>query len=102
MYSGPLAASLGAPPGVNDFSSVSSQIATPTGTPATMATPVRTVTVTAQKEPADPQTLPISLTAVPLDSLWNGGLLTLGDFSIYSPNTYFTDFTDPHPLDAIK
>src|SRR3954454_7444341 len=52
-----------------------------------------TVTVTAQKEPADPQTLPISLTAVPVDSLWNGGLLTLGDFSIYSPNAYFTDFT---------
>jgi iron complex outermembrane receptor protein len=52
-----------------------------------------TVTVTAQKEPADAQTLPISLTAVPLDSLWNGGLWTIGDASMYSPNTYFTDFS---------
>jgi iron complex outermembrane receptor protein len=51
------------------------------------------VTVTAQKEPADPQTLPVSLTAVPVDSIWNGGLLTPGDFSIYAPNTYFSDFT---------
>src|SRR5262245_33785162 len=52
-----------------------------------------TVTVTAQKEPADPQTLPLSLTPVPVDPLWNGGLMTIGDFSIYAPNTYFTDFT---------
>src|SRR5262249_11834114 len=48
---------------------------------------------TAQKEPADPQTLPLSLTPVPVDPLWNGGLMTIGDFSIYAPNTYFTDFT---------
>jgi iron complex outermembrane receptor protein len=52
-----------------------------------------TVTVTAQKEPADPQTLPISLTAVPIDALWNGGLQTIGDLSIYAPNTYFSDFS---------
>ena len=52
-----------------------------------------TVTVTAQKEPADPQTLPVSVTLVPLDALWNGGLLTIGDASIEAPNTYFTDFT---------
>lgn len=51
------------------------------------------VTVTAQKEPADPQSLPISLTPVPLDSLWNGGMTSLGDFSIYAPNTYYSDFT---------
>src|ERR1043166_4909737 len=52
-----------------------------------------TVTVTAQKEPADPQNLPISLTPVPLDALWNGGLTTIGDLSIYAPNTFFSDFT---------
>src|SRR6186997_55792 len=52
-----------------------------------------TVTVTAQKEPADPQQLPVSLTLVPLDSLWNGGMTTIGEASIYAPNTYFTDFT---------
>lgn len=52
-----------------------------------------TVTVTAQKEPADPQQLPVSLTLVPLDALWNGGMNTIGDASIYAPNTYFSDFT---------
>src|SRR5262245_35608021 len=52
-----------------------------------------TVTVTAQKEPADAQTLPISLTPVLLDPLWNGGMTTIGDASIYAPNTFFTDFS---------
>jgi len=52
-----------------------------------------TVTVTAQKEPADPQELPVSVTLVPLEALWNGGMSTLGEASIYAPNTYFTDFT---------
>ena len=52
-----------------------------------------TVTVTAQKEPADPQGLPVSISIVPLDSLWNGGMTTIGEASIYAPNTYFTDFT---------
>jgi iron complex outermembrane receptor protein len=51
------------------------------------------VTVTAQKEPADPQRLPVSLTLVPLDALWNGGMTTIGDASIYAPNSYFSDFT---------
>src|SRR5689334_1132383 len=52
-----------------------------------------TVTVTAQKEPADPQTLPVSLTLVPLDALWNGGMTTIGEASMYAPNTFFSDFT---------
>lgn len=52
-----------------------------------------TVTVTAQKEPADPQDLPVSVTIVPLEALWNGGMTTIGEASIYAPNTYFTDFT---------
>jgi iron complex outermembrane receptor protein len=51
------------------------------------------VTVTAQKEPADPQRLPVSVTTVPLESLWNGGMTSLGDASIYAPNIYFSDFT---------
>jgi iron complex outermembrane recepter protein len=51
------------------------------------------VTVTAQKEPADPQRLPVSLTLVTLETLWNGGINTIGDASIYAPNTYFSDFT---------
>src|SRR6516162_4412232 len=51
------------------------------------------VTVTAQKEPADAQSLPVSLTAVPLESLWNGGMTTIGEASMYAPNTFFTDFS---------
>lgn len=51
------------------------------------------VTVTAQKEPADPQTLPVSVSLVPLETLWNGGMTTIGEASMYSPNTYFSDFT---------
>src|SRR3954463_6039580 len=51
------------------------------------------VTVTAQKEPADPQSLPVSVTVVPLESLWNGGMTTIGEASIYAPNTFFTEFT---------
>ena len=62
-------------------------------TPAPPQVTLPTVTVTAQKEPADPQQLPVSLTLVPLESLWNGGMTTIGDASIYAPNTYFTDFT---------
>jgi len=63
-----------------------------TAQPAPQVT-LPTVTVTAQKEPADPQGLPVSVTTVPLDALWNGGMTTLGDASIYAPNAYFTDFT---------
>jgi len=71
---------------------------TPTGAAAQSSQPpaqvtLPPVTVTAQKEPADPQTLPVSLTAVPLDSLWNGGMTTIGEASMYAPNTFFTDFS---------
>ena len=59
--------------------------------PATVTLP--TVTVTAQKEPADPQNLPVSISLVPLQPLWNGGLTTLGEASLHAPNTYFSDFT---------
>ncbi|HET7696361.1 MAG TPA: TonB-dependent receptor [Vicinamibacterales bacterium] len=52
-----------------------------------------TVTVTAQKEPADPQGLPVSVTVVPLEALWNGGMTTIGELSLHAPNTYFSDFT---------
>jgi iron complex outermembrane receptor protein len=52
-----------------------------------------TVTVTAQKEPANPQDLPVSVTVVPLEPLWNGGTTTIGELSQRAPNTYFSDFT---------
>jgi iron complex outermembrane receptor protein len=52
-----------------------------------------TVVVTAQKEPADPQTLPVSVTAVPRDVLVNAGVTIPREAAIYAPNVYFTDFT---------
>lgn len=62
-------------------------------TPAPPQVTLPTVTVTAQKEPADPQQLPTSLSVVPLDALWNGGMTTIGEASMYAPNTYFSDFS---------
>ena len=50
-----------------------------------------TVTVTAQKEPADVQKVPVSVTVVPIDWLQLGS--TVSDAGIYSPNTYFSEFT---------
>ncbi len=52
-----------------------------------------TVIVTAQKEPADAQTLPVSVTAVPGETLSNAGITVIREAAIYAPNTYFADFT---------
>lgn len=52
-----------------------------------------TVTVTAQKEPADAQTLPVSVTAVSGATLANAGVTAIREAAIYSPNTHFSDFT---------
>jgi iron complex outermembrane receptor protein len=62
-------------------------------TPPPPAVTHPTVTVTAQKEPANPQELPVSVTVVPLEALWNGGLSTIGELSVHAPNTFFSDFT---------
>jgi len=51
------------------------------------------VTVTAQKEPADPQTLPVSVTAVPHDTLEDAAVRSVSDAAGYAPNTYFNEFT---------
>jgi iron complex outermembrane receptor protein len=80
------------------FSVVSAICVTPSSAAAQNTQPppqvtLPPVTVTAQKEPADPQTLPVSLTPVPLDALWNGAMTTIGEASMYAPNTFFTDFT---------
>jgi iron complex outermembrane receptor protein len=61
--------------------------------PATPQVTLPTVIVTAQKDPADAQSLPVSLTAVPVDPLWNGGSESFSDLSIYAPNAYFVDFS---------
>ncbi len=51
------------------------------------------VTVNAQKEPAEIQTLPVSVTAVSADTIEQAGLRTVSDASIFAPNTIFTEFT---------
>jgi iron complex outermembrane receptor protein len=52
-----------------------------------------TVVVTAQKEPADRQTLPISDTAVAAETLTNAGVEAVSDAAFYAPNTYFQELT---------
>ena len=51
------------------------------------------VTVTAQKEPADAQRLPVSVTALSSEELADAGVGLVRDAAIYSPNTQFSDFT---------
>ena len=65
------------------------------GTPAGQAGPFQLppVTVTAQKEPADAQTLPVSVTALSSEGLAEAGVGLVRDAAIYSPNTQFSDFT---------
>jgi iron complex outermembrane receptor protein len=54
---------------------------------------VPTVIVTAQKEPADGQTLPVSVTAVSEEVIADAGVTIVSDAAVYAPNTYFTEFT---------
>jgi len=51
------------------------------------------VTVTAQKEPADPQTLPVSVTAVLQGTLEDAAVRSVSDAAGYAPNTYFNEFS---------
>src|SRR5215813_14023764 len=51
------------------------------------------VTVTAQKEPADPQTLPVSVTAVQQATLDAAAVRSVSEAAGYAPNTYFNEFT---------
>src|SRR5436190_9522060 len=51
------------------------------------------VTVTAQKEPADPQTLPVSVTAVLQGTLEDAAVRSVSEAAGYAPNTYFNEFT---------
>jgi len=52
-----------------------------------------TVTVTAQKEPADQQTLPVSVTAIPADWLDMARITWLSEAAMFAPNTVITEFT---------
>ena len=49
--------------------------------------------VTAQKEPADPQALPLSMTTVARPTLQNAGIQIVSEAGAYGPNLWFTEFT---------
>src|SRR5262249_17861340 len=51
------------------------------------------ITVTAQKAPEDPQTLPVSVTPVLADTLLDDGLRSVSEAGWFAPNTYFSEFT---------
>ena len=51
------------------------------------------LTVTAQKEPANPQDLPLSVTAVPSRMLQDAGIEAVSEAGLYAPNTHFSEFT---------
>jgi iron complex outermembrane receptor protein len=51
------------------------------------------ITVTAQKAPEDPQTLPLSVTTVLGDTLLSAGLSSVSQAGWFAPNTYFNEFT---------
>jgi iron complex outermembrane recepter protein len=52
-----------------------------------------TLIVTAQKEPADAQSLPLSLTTVAKPTLQNAGIEIVSDAGRYGPNLQFSEFT---------
>ena len=52
-----------------------------------------TVTVTAQKEPADQQTLPVSVTALSFDWIRLGRITWISDAMLFAPNAVVTEFT---------
>ena len=51
------------------------------------------ITVTAQKEPADPTTLPTSVTAISQEQIDASGITQVSDAAFLSPDTHFTEFT---------
>src|SRR5262249_55897563 len=52
-----------------------------------------TVTVTAQKTEEDKQKIPVSVTAVPKDTIEGAGVHIVSDAAIFAPNTYFTEWS---------
>ena len=51
------------------------------------------IEVTAQKQPEDPQTVPVSVTAVTDAWLSSDGLTSVSQAGWFSPNTFFSEFT---------
>lgn len=66
-------------------------IAQPTQDPVRITVPP--ITVTAQKEPGDPQNLPVSVTAVPEDTLKADAIHGVSEAGWFSPNTFFNEFS---------
>jgi iron complex outermembrane receptor protein len=58
-----------------------------------LRTKLPTVTVTATKEPADVQRVPVSVTAVSGRTLADSGARIVSDAAIFAPNTFFSEFT---------
>ncbi len=67
-------------------------VATPTEDD-TLRFKMPTVTVTAQKEPADRQKVPVSVTAVTRETIDAAGIRLVSDAAILAPNTVFTEWT---------
>ena len=51
------------------------------------------LTVTAEKEPEDPQRVPVSVTAVPKDTLESAGVRAVSEAGDFAPNAFFSEFT---------
>jgi iron complex outermembrane receptor protein len=61
--------------------------------PAAASFQLPPLVVTAQKEPADPQTLPVSVTPVDGTTLRNAGIEIVSDAALFAPNVHFSEFT---------
>jgi iron complex outermembrane recepter protein len=59
----------------------------------TVTTTLPPITVTAQKQPEDPQNLPVSVTAVVSETLTADALRTVSEAGWFAPNTFFNEFT---------
>jgi len=59
----------------------------------TLTTTLPPITVTAQKQPEDPQNLPVSVTAVVSETLTADALRTVSEAGWFAPNTFFNEFT---------
>jgi iron complex outermembrane recepter protein len=63
------------------------------GAQSVLRTTLPPITVTAQKVPEDPQQVPVSVTAVPAETLEDDGIVNVSGAAILAPNTYFNEFT---------
>ncbi len=51
------------------------------------------INVTAQKEEEDKQKIPVSVTAVPRDTIESAGVRIVSEAAIFAPNTYFSEWS---------